>query len=95
MIRRILPLIAVLVLPGGFAAAQEKLPDGAKLAKLEARPAAVKLTGPFTYAQILVTGRTRPFGENETSTLTISSFAMRVTSTVSPVSSEAVTRIWA
>ena len=55
MIRRILPLLALLVLPGGFAAAQEKLPDGAKVAKLEARPAAIKLTGPFTYAQILVT----------------------------------------
>ncbi len=55
MIRRFLPLIALLALPGGFAAAQEKLPDGAKVAKLEARPAAIKLTGPFTYAQILVT----------------------------------------
>ena len=55
MIRRILPLIAVLALPGGFAAAQEKLPEGAKVAKLDARPAAIKLTGPFTYAQILVT----------------------------------------
>ena len=55
MIRRILPLIALLVLPGGFVAAQEKLPDGAKVAKLEARPAAIKLTGPFTYSQILVT----------------------------------------
>jgi len=54
MIRRLLPLIAVLILPG-FAAAQEKLPDGAKVAKLDARPAAVKLTGPFTYSQILVT----------------------------------------
>ena len=33
----------------------EKLPDGAKVVKLEARPAAVKLTGPATYSQILVT----------------------------------------
>ena len=54
MIRRLLPLIAVLVLPG-LAVAQEKLPDGAKVAKLDARPAAVKLTGPYTYSQILVT----------------------------------------
>lgn len=54
MLRKFLPLIAVLVLPG-LAAAQEKLPDGAKVAKLDARPAAVKLTGPFAYSQILVT----------------------------------------
>lgn len=54
MLRKFLPLIAVLVLPG-LAAAQEKLPDGAKIAKIEARPAAVKLTGPFAYSQILVT----------------------------------------
>ena len=55
MIRRILPLIAVLALPGGFVAAQEKLPDGAKVAKLDARPATIKLTGPFTYSQINIT----------------------------------------
>jgi hypothetical protein len=54
MIRRPLSLLAVLILPG-LAAAQEKLPDGAKVAKLEARPAAVKLTGPFAYSQILIT----------------------------------------
>ena len=54
MLRKFLPLLAVLVLPG-LAAAQEKLPDGAKIAKIEARPAAVKLDGPFAYSQILVT----------------------------------------
>jgi len=54
MIRRFLPLIAILILPG-LAAAQEKLPDGAKVAKIEARPAAIKLAGPFAYSQILVT----------------------------------------
>ena len=35
--------------------AQEKLPDGAKVAKLDVRPAAVELDGPFAYAQLLVT----------------------------------------
>jgi hypothetical protein len=54
MIRRYLSLLAIVLVPG-LAAAQEKLPDGAKVAKLEARPAAVKLDGPFAYSQVLVT----------------------------------------
>ncbi|MBA4062833.1 MAG: hypothetical protein C0501_03840 [Isosphaera sp.] len=42
----------------GFAAAQtpvDKLPDGAQVTKLDVRPAAVKVTGPFGYTQLLVT----------------------------------------
>jgi hypothetical protein len=45
----------------GFAAfaptafAQEKLPDGAKVTKLEVRPTKVELSGPFAYSQLLVT----------------------------------------
>ncbi|MDB5313638.1 MAG: hypothetical protein JWO38_7840, partial [Gemmataceae bacterium] len=54
---RLLPAVALLLAAPGFAAAQEKLPDGAKILKLEARPAAVTLTGPFAYAQLLVTAR--------------------------------------
>jgi hypothetical protein len=34
----------------------EKLPPGAKLARLEAMPARVALCGPFDYAQLLITG---------------------------------------
>src|SRR5262249_58057420 len=37
--------------------AREQLPDGAKVLKLEVRPAAVKLTGPFAYSQLLVTAQ--------------------------------------
>ena len=33
----------------------EKLPDGAKVVKLEARPTAIDLTSPFAYAQLLLT----------------------------------------
>ena len=35
--------------------AQEKLPDSAKIVKLEAQPATIALTNPFAYAQIVVT----------------------------------------
>ena len=35
-----------------LAAAQEKLPAGAKVTKLDVRPAKVELTGPFAYAQL-------------------------------------------
>src|SRR5262245_44180415 len=41
----------------GFARAQEKLPPGAKLASIEARPSAIELKHPFAYAQLLVTGK--------------------------------------
>jgi hypothetical protein len=36
--------------------AQEKLPDGAKLVKIEAQPASVSLKTPFEYAQVVLTG---------------------------------------
>ena len=52
---RFLPAIVALVLVPGFTAAQEKLPDGAKVTKLDVRPAKVELTGPFAYAQLVVT----------------------------------------
>jgi hypothetical protein len=51
---RLLPAAALLLLAGP-AAAQEALPAGATVARLEARPAAVTLDGPFAYAQLLVT----------------------------------------
>ena len=54
MIRTLCAVAAVLGLAAP-AVAQEKLPDGAKILRLEARPAAVKLTTPFTYAQLIVT----------------------------------------
>ena len=55
---RLLPIAAaILLVAPGFASAQEKLPDGAKVLKLEARPAAMKLDGPFAYSQILISAR--------------------------------------
>jgi hypothetical protein len=55
--RYVLPAVALLLAVSGFAPAQEKLPDGAKVLKLEARPTGIKLAGPFEYAQLLVTAR--------------------------------------
>jgi hypothetical protein len=46
--------LAVLALASP-AFAQEKLPAGAKVAKLDVRPAKVELKGPFAYSQLLVT----------------------------------------
>lgn len=55
---RLLSLATAIFLVGpGLASAQEKLPDGAKILKLEARPASVKLDGPFAYSQLLITAR--------------------------------------
>src|SRR5579871_97643 len=39
------------------APAQEKLPPGAKLVRLEAFPTAVSLKNPYAYSQLVVTGR--------------------------------------
>jgi hypothetical protein len=39
------------------AGAQEKLPPGAKLAKIEALPDSVTLTNPYAYAQLVLTGQ--------------------------------------
>ncbi|MCI0703523.1 MAG: DUF1553 domain-containing protein [Planctomycetia bacterium] len=49
-----LPALAALLLVPGFGLAQEKLPDGAKVTKLEVRPTKVELNGPFAYSQLLV-----------------------------------------
>jgi hypothetical protein len=38
------------------AAAQERLPDGAKIVRLETQPASITLKSPFEYRQLLVTG---------------------------------------
>ncbi len=46
---------ALVVAFGAPVFAQEKLPDGAKVTKLDVRPAKVELQGPFAYAQLLVT----------------------------------------
>jgi hypothetical protein len=52
---RLLPLAVCLLTFGAPCFAQEKLPDGAKVKKLDVRPAKVELAGPFAYAQLLVT----------------------------------------
>src|SRR5579885_3153201 len=46
---------AVLLTPA--ARAQEKLPAGLKVVKVEAQPAAVTLKGPFEYVQLLLVGQ--------------------------------------
>src|SRR5262245_48564166 len=56
LVRAILPALVAAPLPLA-AAAQEKLPPGAKVVRLEARPAAVHLKQPFDYAQLLVSAR--------------------------------------
>lgn len=49
-------LAAALVLACGAPAfAQEKLPDGVSVVKLDVRPARVEIAGPFGYTQLLVT----------------------------------------
>ena len=52
---RLLPALGLLLAVPGFAPAQEKLLDGAKVAKLDVRPTKVELNGPFAYSQLLVT----------------------------------------
>jgi hypothetical protein len=59
--KRIHPLLAALALLGTTAVhaqapAPEKLPTGAKVAKIEALPAGVELKNPYDYAQLVVTG---------------------------------------
>jgi hypothetical protein len=41
----------------GQAPADEKLPPGAKLVKLEAKPASIELKHPYVYSQLVVTGQ--------------------------------------
>jgi hypothetical protein len=50
-------LLAALALTGVAGAATEKLPAGARLARLEAQPARISLTNPFAYAQLVLTGQ--------------------------------------
>jgi hypothetical protein len=52
---RLLPLAVCVAAFGAPALAQEKLPDGAKVTKLDVRPPRVDLKGPFAYTQLLVT----------------------------------------
>ncbi|MFO0823869.1 MAG: DUF1549 domain-containing protein [Gemmataceae bacterium] len=47
--------VALLFAVPGLASAQEKLPDGAKVTKLDVRPTQIDLTGPFAYSQLIVT----------------------------------------
>jgi hypothetical protein len=47
--------VALLVAVPGFASAQETLPTGAKVTKLDVRPTQIDLTGPFAYSQLIVT----------------------------------------
>src|SRR5436309_14252721 len=44
------------LLMAGVVCAQENLPPGAKLAKLEVAPASVELKTPYEYRQLLITG---------------------------------------
>src|SRR5438105_573111 len=50
------PVAVVLALATAAGAATEKLPPGAKIAKLEARPAKITLGSPFEYSQLVLTG---------------------------------------
>ncbi|QJW93601.1 DUF1549 domain-containing protein [Frigoriglobus tundricola] len=52
---RLLTLAVGFVALGAPAFAQETIPDGAKVTKLDVRPAKVELNGPFAYTQLLVT----------------------------------------
>lgn len=56
--KRLLPLsLLVLILAPLATLAQEKLPPGAKVIRLEAQPAAVTLKHPYDYSQLLLTAQ--------------------------------------
>src|SRR5579862_6084156 len=58
--RPVLRILAVVLCTGLFLAsarAEEKLPEGAKLTKIEAQPANINLKNPFEYAQLILTGQ--------------------------------------
>jgi len=55
--RTIIGCLVALALCTATVRAQEKLPPGAKLVKLEAQPATVTLKGPFDYVQMLLVGQ--------------------------------------
>ena len=50
------PFLVLALLLAGPVLAQDKLPPGAKLAKVEVRPGRVELKTPFEYRQLLLTG---------------------------------------
>ncbi len=54
MMPRILYSTIVLTLLSGIAGAQDKLPENAKVVKIEARPTAIDLKHPFDYTQLLL-----------------------------------------
>jgi hypothetical protein len=84
---RILTLFAAVAALAAPAGAQEKLPDGAKVVKLDVRPAKVELSGPFAYSQLLVTA-TLDGGETvdatRIATITVPKFASHVAGLVRP-----------
>ncbi len=45
------------LLLGGAARAEEKLPEGARLVKIEAQPTSITIKNPFEYAQVVLTGQ--------------------------------------
>ena len=52
---RYLIAVALLAVSAVPTFAQEKLPDGVKVSKLDVRPQSVALSGPFSYSQLLIT----------------------------------------
>ena len=54
--KRFVTLSIVAAFFAASASAQEKLPPGAKIVKLEAAPASIELKTPFEYRQLLITG---------------------------------------
>src|SRR5262249_1888632 len=56
MTRTLLPTLALVFVLAPMSRAQEQLPPGAKLTRLEVQPASVHLKHPYDYAQFLVTG---------------------------------------
>lgn len=84
---RILTLLAALAALASPAVAQEKLPDGAKVTKIEVRPAKVELSGPFAYSQLLVTA-TLDSGETvdatRVATITLPKFVSHTAGLVRP-----------
>jgi hypothetical protein len=60
--RKSMPLVALILSLGSllgskaYSLAQEKLPPGAVLQRIEAQPAKIEIASPFRYAQLLLTG---------------------------------------
>ena len=56
MIKPVSLVVACWLVVGSTALAQEQLPPGAKLVRVEARPAKIELKRPYLYSQLLLTG---------------------------------------